>query len=114
MAEGYVFTYRQRTGGKKTDKQVVTHLRQVHSCRRLQRDGEKTQGEGGRERDTDREKCARKRGVYIIAHKHKRAKTKKQETDLCSWILCMHRSGWLVSVLRTVQVYEYIIHTMGQ
>lgn len=30
-------TYRQRTGGRRRDKQDVTHLRQVHSCSRLQR-----------------------------------------------------------------------------
>lgn len=30
-------TYRQRTGGRRRDKQEVTHLKQVHSCSRLQR-----------------------------------------------------------------------------
>lgn len=39
-------TYRQRTGGRRRDKQEVTHLRQVHSCSRLQRsqvEGRETQ-----------------------------------------------------------------------
>lgn len=41
-------TYRQRTGGRRRDKQDVTHLRQVHSCSRLQRrqgtEGERNTG----------------------------------------------------------------------
>lgn len=94
VAEGYVFTYRQRTaGGKKTDRQEVTHLRQVHSCRRLQRNTwrEEThthtrtqrerQGEierGGRE---NVRKCVR--GEFIV-RRTKRGKNKGTgDRDVC-------------------------------
>lgn len=52
-------TYRQRTGGRRRDKQDVTHLRQVHSCSRLQRSQH-----GGGERNKKR--CERLRFIQSV------------------------------------------------
>lgn len=51
-------TYRQRTGGRRRDKQDVTHLRQVHSCSRLQR----SQHEGKRNKKGVKDSCIQSYG----------------------------------------------------